>query len=669
MIFVGLAGLGVFGVQGSIVSADYIQYESNSDFFDGDPVLKLVYDTSSTAEDINAELSAQEIADDINREVTQSLSISVSNVQNTIRYDLQKGGRYRVASLEKYSSRSDSLAELRDEAQKVCYDLNGDQTLQVKQPGESVSNGEYVEAVIGGQDGQLLSNDYGLVCYRVVQPYGQAAEIGNGDLETSAEFTVQAEGKESQSATVSNSDIGEGQTTRLGDNVLIQWKNNLDTGQAKPRTSDELALYQGNRQGWKLIRESSYSSYQSHLESQVVDNLRDAAQVEGTDGKPVFDRDRTEDILNQHNDLAADAGDTYTAADLQSGEFTSSSFSSASIEYTPQTAIAFPAFSIYIDAVQYFTVEKPVGQPQFESVSGGEVPETGTGQVTAQIRNTADFEGTFTARIKSCSEGFTSTDLTREKTHGPGETLDYVFDVAFTSDSSEKEVSGSCTVEVKNADGTTTLTQDASLTGISESTCTPGQRFKDIEGGSTQVRLCDSDGVGSTLVEECTSDEQVARVDGELQCVEENTRDGSTDQDTDSEDENCVLFQAGQDSPVAPDIKLKNPFCGLGDTLDSALGVIHLATSFIFALAISTVSGTLTKFVDGRFFAPGRTRNRRDAVSQGRGLPALAVGLTVFLVAFLVALSIPVWIHVLTFLVLTIGAVVLQLYSPFIPGI
>lgn len=622
--FAILAGAVAFAPQSplSAASVDRIEFDSNSEFFDGE-VLKIEYDASTTASSLNTEISESEIERETSRETDQDLSIDVSDAETKIRYDIEQSGKYSIQTVVQNQFDRTNLQQAKESARNQCYDLNGDGVIQIQTPNNQE---DYYEAVIGEKEGVFVTSR-NVACFQIKQPFGQAADIGNGDVETSADFRVNADGKRAQEATISNSQIGEGKVSRIGDNVLVEWKSNLQTGEAKPRTSDELALYQGSFDGWKIIQRSSYNDYETFVETEASELL----DPKGVDGRE----------LGLFNEKAREAAEAHTDPDLDSDEFTSTNFDSATIVHEPQDPVAYPEFDVYVDGADYLEVEKPVAEPRIVSITGTEVPETGTGTVEVDVQNTASTEGSFFVRVSDTSSEFTTSDLSREITLESGESRELGFDIAFSGDGDEKEVEGSVTVEVENADGSSTARASTDVTGVNANTCgsAPGERFKDIRNGQTQVRLCDKDGVGSTLVETCSSDERVEVIDGKLQCFKPDTGGGSGgsdggDNDGGQKSDDCQikLFEA----PTGQTVEFTNPLCAVQNAVDNALG----STLGLFDLIVSAVAGLvgfgLASRDLGDFVAPTFDEATRLGESQVRlvlGLVALiAVGYLTFTV-------------------------------------
>jgi len=654
--FAILAGAVAFAPQSplSAVTGQTIEYDSNSEFFDGE-VLSIIYNGRTSADDIQATFTDSEIASATGQQVEQDVDISVDDINSQAEYDIQDTGE---PPLQEVTVVSDAFSESQyaDAAQKAKFDaknngldLNGDGTVTVQMPGEDLN---YYEAAVVTQPRAFRADLAVDLYYTENSDIGSVSDLSSPDIETSAEWTVDVEGEGSQSATVSNSDIGDGQNTRLGDHVIVQWLGNLDTGETAPEVSDEKVLYDDDNR-WRLIQADRYADYTEFLRGEAQRDLKQVADYEERSLTDVEGQLTYGEANEDFNEEVRKAADVYTSSKLASGEF-QGDFSNGKLIYDAGRDFAFPSFQVLIEGGDYFTVEKTVAEPEIVSVSKTSVSETGGGTITVTARNDGNAEGSINARIISEDSEFTPTSLSQSRTIDAGERTDFIFNTGFDSSSNEKRVTGDFRIELTNAEGAT-VERTVQVEGVQRNECQPGvqivdTRQKDADSQLEDVVLqCGSQGQTKSEVLVCGDDpgesHNAVRKNGEYVCEQQPSDTeicgNGVDDDGDGKvDENCggskncqiTLFEA----PTGQTIEFTNPLCAVQNAVDNALG----STLGLFDLIVSAVAGLvgfgLASRDLGDFVAPTFDEATRLGESQVRlilGLVALiAVGYLTFTV-------------------------------------
>lgn len=650
--FAILAGAVAFAPQSplSVLGGQTIEYDSNSEFFDGE-VLSIIYNGRTSADDIQATFTDSEIASATGQQVEQDVDISVDDINSQAEYDIQDTGE---PPLQEVTVVSDAFSESQyaDAAQKAKFDaknngldLNGDGTVTVQMPGEDLN---YYEAAVVTQPRAFRADLAVDLYYTENSDIGSVSDLSSPDIETSAEWTVDVENRPTASAQISNSDIGDGQTSRISDNVLIRWIGNLGSGSSAPSVDDELVLNDDDN-SYRIIEKSRYDSYRDFVRNQAPQNLMRVAQFETDIPQDGVEEPMTYNEANlDFNRKAREASDVYTESPLSQG-----SFNAGSLVYDAGEDFAYPAFQVLIEGGDYFTVEKTVAEPEIVSVSKTSISETGGGTITVTARNDGNAEGSINARIISEDSSFTPTSLSQSRTIDAGERTDFIFNTGFDSSSNEKRVTGDFRIELTNAEGAT-VERTVQVEGVQRNECQPGVQIVDTrqKDGDSQledvVLQCDTQGQTKSEVLVCGDDpgesHNAVRKNGEYVCEEQPSDTeicgNGVDDDGDGKvDENCggsncqiTLFEA----PTGQTIEFTNPLCAVQNAFDNALG----STLGLFDLIVSAVAGLvgfgLASRDLGDFVAPTFDEATRLGESQVRlvlGLVALvAVGYLTFTV-------------------------------------
>ena len=593
----------------AVISVSSINYNSNSDFFSGE-MFAIDFVADGSTDRISAVVDAGQLADASGGEVSQDLTVDATTSETYARYSIGPSGEPTLVKLDLITVTKDTKADLEQWAANTCYDGDHD---------------GYVEWFQHSVPSWDISDYKGYCAYRNGQ-YGPIGDISSADELFATEFCSKASGKQQECATLSNGDTGTGTRTDLGEHVKIQWNGNLDTGESAPPVDDEYALH-GNQfeGGWRIISASEYDDWTdftatlpSKYESWATGSL-----------------DRSD--LEQDMDTQADqAASVFTKSPLTAATSTDSTFSSGQLRLDMANALAYPSFTVYVDAGQngYITVEKPTGTPQIVSTDGDTFGEVDTGTVSVTAENVGDAEGSFAGRVTGCSDGFNYDSTAITRTVNPGGRTTYEFDVSFTSTGTDRDVSGTCTVEVKGVESRDMAT--VSVTGEQANECQPGEQIsKPGPSGTDVIYQCDSDGVGLIKLETCPSEkpDAVPR-DGEMECVAPDVQ------------EQDGLGAAFTRFTEDVDEFLENPFGNFLNKPLLALDVLATLVAFVLAFAAGQ-SGLVKSFV--------------ELVSEVSGIPEAVLRLVIGIVAGVIvayaayALISQLWVK----LVLLIGGALL----------
>lgn len=274
----------------------------------------------------------------------------------------------------------------------------------------------------------------------------------------------------------------------------------------------------------------------------------------------------------------------------------------------------------------------PVGEPVIRDVEYPDLIHEGdVTTVNVVVENIGDAPSDVQPVIEECSNEFTATGISHGDTVEPGETSSIPVDLTFASTSMEdSQIQGSCTVKLKDLQQNQIVeSQSISLTGQQSSECTgretgftqPGENIVDggtATGNKIGIYGCD-DGLPGDLLEECSVDETVGSVNGELTCV------AGDDTDTGGTGSSGLLDSVSNLIPGLPDV-------GSGDGSNQVLDTVHKAVSGTVAFLISVVTSRKLKSVlDNR---TGQT------TLETLGITAVT-GILVFVLALGVTLQIP----------------------------
>ncbi|NUB91110.1 hypothetical protein HT576_08760 [Haloterrigena sp. SYSU A121-1] len=489
------ATLFVIAGTAAVTSVDRIDFQSNSDFF-GNEAFVISYLSDFSTDKIDVVLGQSDLSDAADGEVSQDLSIFVESQNTYAEYSIADSVEQDLVNLEPIKSDPLSSSDTADDwAVQHCYDIGQNGNIQY-----------VVQSTL-----TFTGTKYEVYCARYNGEWGPIGNIQTPRELFETTWQVEADDEPAQTPTLSNNDIGEGRTTRIGDHVVVQWDGNVDLGRDPPNPGDEgaAALYVRTANDWRVISASRYDDWDTYVRDTLVTRYDDWA--EGSISQ--------DELRREIQSRAESAASVYSSSDLATAS-TSGDASSGHLRLNMDGELAWPQFTVYVDGAEYVRVEKPVGTPEIVSTDGDRFGELESGTVSMTVENVGDGDGSFSARIQSCSSGFGFDDVQQTEDVAESSTVTYEFDVSLLTDADD-EVSGQCTVEVANQEGFA-VTDDVEVTGIPEQTCTPGERFDQVDAnGVYTIYECTEDGSDYFVDEECGHGEETDIVDDELQCVEE----------------------------------------------------------------------------------------------------------------------------------------------------
>lgn len=598
----------------TITSVDSITYNSNNEFFNGEVYAISVASDQST-DKIDIFLGADELSQQVEGDVNQDLEIDFTDQSTELRYSTTASEELRpIYTFTPYHESGFSSSEDAVEAIKAsCYDLNGDGE------GSGHWNAYY--------DG--FSKEYEIRCFQEDTYLGTPAHIDNPDEIFTTEARLQASGKTVQRATLSNGDNGSGVVTDLGQHAKIRWNGGLDTGASTPDNTRVLGL-SANRydSSWRIVSEQSYDDYKTYLENQAHDTLQDWADGDNSGWQAV----------EWLNNRAWSAAEVDESSNLAYTTVSDSSFGGGEFTYDTEDILSYQMLTVYVNAGEdgYIEVTKPTGTPEITSTSSDDIEELGTGQISATVENVGNGEGSFSARVTECSNGFTSSDDQRTKIVPRGGSVSYSFDVSFQSTSRDaQEIDGSCTVEVQDTGSGASDSSSVDVTGIQASECSAGEQSITVNSdGLYEIYECQSNEQGKKLVETCGEDEKAVGqgFGGDtFACEEDNETGGGNGGGSEG--------SGGGAMPT---------------WISNLLGQLHLAFSLLGGLLISAVGYKGGRWVDGEYqvkgsFQPFKNRSL-DRVKRGRFLVGAITGLVAFGLGTLIVLQVPLLVQLVVIL-------------------
>lgn len=316
------------------------------------------------------------------------------------------------------------------------------------------------------------------------------------------DWSVTASGKSTQSATISNGETGSGRSTRIGDNVIVQWQGLAGTGEQCPSTANSVPIHSNSFiGGWRVVTEGDYDSYRNYVDGVLSSDIANW-------GKGILPESIFKSSLSR--------AETAITKDFAFGSFTTldSSVSNGKISVDLGRQIVFPQFRLIVDA-DYLELDIPSGKPQLSKGFGGkcspngqiEFTEGSAGRLNVEINNVGGGEGGFTTRVLSCTDGFSSNTPPQGSRLGAGDSQSLTFEIIGSTTSSQSTLSGSCTVEMKESltQETDTCTFSTELTQIRE--CPPPEIACGVEGGVHVINECNTEGTGLEIKEVCESNE------------------------------------------------------------------------------------------------------------------------------------------------------------------
>lgn len=522
----------------TVQSCDSLTFSSDADRYDGE-LLTCAFTSDFNTDSLVLDYPRTELSDKFpNGEADQGLEVSVTQQESRAVYGFRQTGQEPVSYFDYYEdmvdvSCLDGTNVVKEKIEKHLrdntdiYDIDGS---------GGISTGDYYGARAITWNGCEYRVGY-------VEMGEQLASVGqissSPDIVWSTEWTYSA-GEKSYSTTVSNGEVGDQETTQLGDYGTVQWTGNKRGGDIAPSPTDEMIAHTNNPSnvGWsqslQVIDSNNYDQWQDSisgisplLEKRVKDEITtDDAVTEAVDNlaDEAVRPHSSSELMPDENKKVSDLG--YSGDGLSGGTLDLS-----------MNQIAFPSFQVYFDVCQYLptdtscdsliTVQKDVGIPQIDGLSSEKFSELGSGTIDARISNVGSARGSFSARVQNCGSDFAVSDSSHRFLLGEGQSTTETFTISLISTSSEqKTISSSCEVQVKELNTGETVTDSVEVTGEQQNECEPESesiKVKINDDGNTYdtVQRCSSDGLKTTQLLECGVDENAVREDGTWQCVQE----------------------------------------------------------------------------------------------------------------------------------------------------
>jgi hypothetical protein len=359
-----------------------------------------------------------------------------------------------------------------------------------------------------------------LICYKPTKQLGLIGKTTDEEITFETNFVAYPEGKNTETATLSNKDTGAGKVTVLGDNTVIEWQGSLSSGKSCPISNNFMVAHSNSFPGgWQLIDENNYNLYEFFAKVQFEDALLDYVNGYKT-------KQQTEDSWNN---LAIFAVKEFKIPN--NIVYKNPNYVGGSIEIELEYLIFYPQFRFIIDA-DYLEVNIQTADPD---IIGVQISDFEEGQPNPEplkvtVKNQANNGGDIYTRVIDCYGGFKDGS---PQTHGfgPGETKILTFPMYCGSTAPEPTFSGGCTVEAKNfilPGGTQIIdTYPFTVSCQSAKDCIPGNKW--CEGD--KIVECDSTGTGWYTIEICVPPEECKYIAEEPVCKDPNAPECKTNED------------------------------------------------------------------------------------------------------------------------------------------
>ena len=532
ILILSLVLLGMIaGASATLGSPSEVTVNACSNFFDdceGTEKVIVMEWTDNQFDSSSVTVSADEINSKLDTgQVEESFNIRVTGSQSQAVYDIRDGGNQDLRTVDAITNKwtwcryfpcsghPDAPSE--DERQDIYEDWvqNNAQDL----------NGDGYNPYAGEENTPTLANDVleaRVYALTFGSKYANVGDISTDPREEMA-TTFEVGGVEK---TLSNSDIGEGQTANFANQVKINFRGGLESGYNFPIMDDSLVVYNEQRyDGFRIVEkdaiQSEYPSYLGNVET--LQNLRDWRDDGGTDEETIEQgaKDKLQEVTQE-----------YTQSELydHNYEIEGSGMTDGQITVKGDQQYSYPSFQVWIkgDELQY---NIPDADPAIESISApDEIKEGEPGQISVRVKNedSATGDGDFSIKVSETSQGFVWNGITKNVNGGdplaPGEASTETLSISYGENSDQKRNDGTATIEVQNLrDTSETITREVSLTGVQSNDCTPGEfSISENEDGTVDIYKCGSDGQSEELVETCGAEERVKTLsDGTKTCVDD----------------------------------------------------------------------------------------------------------------------------------------------------
>jgi hypothetical protein len=624
LALIGFLCIMVGSVSGTTMSVSDIEYDSNSQFFDG-KVLAVEMIADDSTESLEADIPASEISGAVEGETSQSIEIDITENSRSVEYGLREdpGAIDITDGTTVHAEGFSSQTEVNDWAAENC-----------------------VGGVYAYKQTRYIVSEYAGWCVAETSKVGTVGEFREDSTSPRSQFEVtyqlNVEGQPTESVTLSNSEVGDGVQANLGQHAKVEWLGSYDLSTSPEGTSEGAAALHSNgfTGNWRVIDEDKYTDYTNYINYNLENDLVQWANGDKSEGE----------VQDTYTGYVNSASSPYSTHPLGQARTVDGSLNSGVLEYTPESQLFHPSFMVYIDAGEdgYLTINRPTGVPSIVDSSGGEAGEFDSGTVTMTAENSGSYEGEFSARISSCSEGFTFDSDPRGANLGPGESTEFEFQVGFDSGSyEEKEISGSCTVELSEDSTGETVSTSVDMTGVQETECDEGKRQPGVQDGEEVILEC-TDGFSQEVVEVCDTNSEGQELttgmkNGEWSCV---PKDSPPVVDPDPCQENVLGLQ------------FTNPVCSISDAWDNTTGFLG-QISLIVDVLVTSVAGLLAFGVSKKYIPEySGIEDRRVVLGVSLALTALAALLVYQLIS-----------NVVVKILILVVAVVLGYLKASVPGL
>lgn len=491
-----------FSVYGAVLSISDATIKSNYEGFSKAWIVSMISDDYTT-DSLTAHLTPQDFKDESGTASKQSLNIGVTTKPNycTYSFKINSFNYQDVYNVQPVHIKRFWQSDFINDVKSQCADFSKpDYKITAFSPSEA-SN--YVWVKVG-----IVY--YEAWCVKLNEKLGTVAQPIDKKIIAESDWSVTAEGKTSQKATISNSESGDGRSTKLGDNVWIQWQGSLVTGEDCPDVSNLIGIHSNsNTQGWKFASRDTYNTYSSYLTTGIRSDIQDYGK--GSTSEELF-KQRANGIIN--------------AVNVEKKDFTysilNSSVNSGKVRIELGRNIIFPLFRLIINA-NYLEINIPTGKPQITKVEDIKFAEGLAGQENVEIKNIGNDKGGFTTRIINCQGGFSSSTSPIGSILDAGQSATLTFNIIGSTTSEQAEVKGKCTVEMKESITGEKVTKDFGITMEQIKECTPETYACSIDPvtGNQAIKVCNTAGTKYEIIEVCQAGfECKLTSDGKANCID-----------------------------------------------------------------------------------------------------------------------------------------------------
>lgn len=350
-------------------------------------------------------------------------------------------------------------------------------------------------------------------CYKVNKQYGTPRLIGSPREIFNTNWKLQIEGKSPEPFTVSNEkNVAKDATTRLGNTALIKWQGTLKTGARAPEPSNVMGMHSNSLpQGWKIVNKENYNRWSRYIDGEARSCLSEWSSGRNTETS----------CENSGKNIASGVLLDTDEQQFKQGTITGTTLSAGQFKLDLAERVGIPTFQVYINADE-LKVDIPVGEAEIVSVSSLKFDEGGIGTISTRVRNAGSSTGSFDVGIIGCTANFKAASLIQDITLGAKEETVVTLQITGSSESSTiKEISGTCTVFMKERTTQVQRTNTVTVSFVQEGECVAGKERETIRDGRYVIQVCNSNGLTWSDVKVC-GENQVTEPDisGKLQCVD-----------------------------------------------------------------------------------------------------------------------------------------------------